>query len=327
MTTIVRIAGGLSRRLLLATALACGSRARRPGPGRDQGPGDHRAGRSRRRLRPARPVDAGGAPGQAAGGGRAGPEHPGRRRHDRPRPVRHQGLAQPQPARGRARHGRGDRDQQVAGHARPGAAAGAADRRVSAPGGCSGLADQVGGRPAGAVQGRPGLGELGRLRAGQPRPHPVRADRQGGRRRRRQDELHRRRCRRRDAGAGHGRPPHRRDRRPQRDGAADPDRQAAGDRHLLARAAAGRRHPDLQGAGCRRDTGQLARADGAGKDARRRQGGARRRRWAKWSRATSGRRCSRNAAGSTCTSRPRNSPTFLGPERVTDRGHLCGISG
>ncbi len=35
-------------------------------------------------------------------------------------------------------------------------------------------------RSAGAVQGRPGLGELGRLRAGLARPHPVRADRQGG---------------------------------------------------------------------------------------------------------------------------------------------------
>ena len=198
-------------------------------------------------------------------------------------------------------------DQQVAGHARAGAAAGAADRRVPAAGGRSGLADQDAGRPARQVQGRPGLGELGRLRAGLARPHPVRADRQGGRRRRRQDELHRRRCRRRDAGAGHGRPSHRRHRRPQRDGAADPGRQAAGARHLLARAAAGRRHPDLQGAGCRRDTGELARPDGAGQDAPRRQEGARRRRWARWSRATAGRRCSRSAAGSTCTSRPPSS--------------------
>ena len=148
------------------------------------------------------------------------------------------------------------------------------------------LADQVGGRSAGPVQGRPGLGQLGRLRARLARPHPVRADRQGVRRGCRQDELHRRRRRRRDAGAGHGRPSHRRDRRPQRDGAADPDRQAAGDRHLLAGAAAGRRHPDLQGAGCRRDTGQLARPDGAGEDAAGRHEGTRRRRWARWSAAT-----------------------------------------
>ena len=124
----------------------------------------------------------GGAPGQAAGGGRAGPEHPRRRWHHRARPVCHQGLAQPEPARGGARHDRRDRDQQVTGHARTSAAAGAAHRGVSAPGGRSGFADQVGQRSAGAVQGRPRLGELGRVRFGLPRPHPVRADREGGRR-------------------------------------------------------------------------------------------------------------------------------------------------
>src|SRR5215208_3528926 len=47
----------------------------------------------------------------------------------------------------------------------------------------------------------------------------------------------------------------------------DPGGQAAGDRHLLAGASAKRRHPDLQGAGCRRDPGQLARSDGTDEDA------------------------------------------------------------
>ena len=57
--------------------------------------------------------------------------------------------------------------------------------------------------------------------------------------------------------------------------AADPGRQAAGARHLVAGTAAGRRHPDLQGTGHRRDAGQLARGDGAGQDASRRPEGAR----------------------------------------------------
>ena len=43
---------------------------------------------------------------KAAGVRRAGAEHPRRGRHDRARPVRHQGLAQPQPAGGGPRHGR-----------------------------------------------------------------------------------------------------------------------------------------------------------------------------------------------------------------------------
>ena len=53
-------------------------------------------------------------------------------------------------------------------------------------------------------------------------------------------------------------------------------REAAGAGHILAGAAAGCRHPDLQGAGYRRRAGQLARADGAGQDEAGREGGPRR---------------------------------------------------
>ena len=220
--------GRPSRRALLADRARLRARLGRPGPGRDQG------------LEIIAPAGPGGGYDQLAratqemlekaglGVRRAGAEHPRCRRHDRARAVRDQGLAQPRPAGGRPRPGRRHADQQVAGHAGAGGADGAADRRVSTAGGRGGLADQDAGRPDRQVQSRPGLGQLGRFRAGLARPHPERLDRQGGRRRRHQDELHRRRCRRRDAGAGHGRPPDGRDRRPQRDGAADPGRASCG---------------------------------------------------------------------------------------------------
>ena len=111
-------------------------RPRRPaGPGRDQRPGDHRARRPRRRLRPARPSDAAGrsrtrqlAPACRCRTSRA----PAARSASRSSCTK--GVAQPEPARHRPRHGRGDHDQQVAGHARPGDAARPAHRRVPAAG-------------------------------------------------------------------------------------------------------------------------------------------------------------------------------------------------
>ena len=73
------------------------------------------------------------------------------------------------------------------------------------------------------------------------------------------------------------------------------------------------------------DTGQLARPDGAGQD----EAAPRRRRstrpWGRWSRATAGRRCSRSAAGSTCTSRPTEFAAFLGPERARIEGILKDV--
>ena len=67
--------------------------------------------------------------------GRAGDERPRCRRHHRPRPVRHRQVRGSPAARHRPRDGRRHQRQQVAGHARPGDAAGAADRRVPAAGG------------------------------------------------------------------------------------------------------------------------------------------------------------------------------------------------
>ena len=209
-----------------AVALAALATARRTGPcGRLQ---DHRARGAGRRLGPARPrgraVDAG------REAGRAGADHQRRRcrRHDRPRAADQQQQGRRQRADGhRQGHGLGRVHQQVAGHADPGHADRAPDRRVRSAGGVRRFETADHGRPGRDVQGQPGIGVVGRRAGRRGRPVDRGDDRAGDRRRARQVQLRRVQQRRRGAGADDGRPPHGRPGRLQRVRGADRRRQVA----------------------------------------------------------------------------------------------------
>ena len=115
------------------------------------------------------------------------------------------------------------------------------------------------GRPRGQAEGGPGCGVVGRRLGRQHRPYPGRPDHEGGGCRPRQAQLHRALRRRRSPELDPGRPRHGGHQRLRRVRPPGRRRQAQGTRGVLRGAAAGRRHPDPEGAGARRRLLQLAR--------------------------------------------------------------------
>ena len=206
----------------------------------DPGPRDRRPGRARRWLGPDRArhaeCPAGGGPRERHPGG----QHPGRRRHHRPRPVRlGQGGPGQHAADRRAGHARRHPHQRFAGDARTGDADRAAHRRVRGDRGARELRDPDPRRPPRPVQGGSPIGVVGRRLGRWHRPHAGRPDRQGGRGRCFRHQLRAVLRRRRGAGLDPGRPRHRR--RERLSGVRRPDRNGRSPtaRDLLGRASRG----------------------------------------------------------------------------------------
>ena len=171
-------------RLLAATAIGARALAAAIPASAELAPGADRSRQSRRRLGPDRASHADRSSGERARLGRSGAERRRRRRHHRARPVRHHQEAQGRHHTGRRPDTAGcDHHQPGAGHPGSGHTAGADRRRVRDRRRAGRFADPDHRRPGRQAQGGPGRSLLGRRLGRQHRPHPGRADHEGGGRR------------------------------------------------------------------------------------------------------------------------------------------------